>query len=89
MTTSDLELEGRLQRKVLEIMKASDFISMRASDQLRLIEDLQFDNKELRDELTRTSKKLTECQARSAELLEFVRSIVKPGHPILKSRKRK
>ena len=70
-------------------MNIRRFVEMKPSEQLAIIEQLESDNKELRDELSRTSRKLTECQARSAELLEFIRSIVKPGHPILKSRKRK
>ena len=70
-------------------MNVVKFVQLKASEQLAIIEQLEADNKDLRDELARTSRKLTEYQARSAELLEFIRSIVKPGHPILKSRKKK
>jgi len=69
-------------------MNLSRFVQMKPSEQLAVIEQLEADNKELQSELTRTSRKLSETQARSAELLEFVRSIVKPGHPILKSRRK-
>lgn len=51
------------------------------------IEDLEGEVKDLRKQLERTSRKLTETQTRARELLDALRAVVKPDHPALRRRK--
>jgi hypothetical protein len=61
---------------------------MKPSDYLFRIEDLESENKDLRKQLERTSRKLTQTQARAKELYDALRAIVKPDHPALKGKRK-
>jgi len=60
---------------------------MRPSEYLAEIEDLKSENKDLRKQLERTSRKLTESQARVKELFDALRAVVKSDHPALRRKK--
>ena len=52
------------------------------------IEVLEEEVRDLRKQLERTSRKLTEAHARSKELLNALRNVVKPDHPVLRRNKK-
>lgn len=58
-----------------------------ASEYMAEIEHLEWEVSDLRKQLERTSRKLTELQARNKELYDALRSIVKPDHPVLRGKK--
>lgn len=60
---------------------------MKPSEYLARIEDLEAENKDLRKQLERTSRKLTESQARTKELFDALRAGVKKDHPALRRKK--
>jgi cell shape-determining protein MreC len=60
---------------------------MRPSEYLAEIEDLKSENKDLRKQLERTSRKLTESQARTKELFDALRAVVNKDHPALRRKK--
>lgn len=60
---------------------------MRPSEYLAEIEDLKSENKDLRKQLERTSRKLTESQARTKELYDALRAVVNKDHPALRRKK--
>ena len=65
-------------------MKLADFISLRPSDQLRLIEDLEIANSKLTKRIKHLESKLEKSRQRHLELLYGIRKVLKPGHPLLK-----
>ena len=67
-------------------MNASDFVSLRPSEQLRLIEDLQIANAKLTKRVNQLESKLEKSRQRHLELLYGIRKILKPGHPLLKGK---
>ena len=67
-------------------MKLSDFISLRPSEQLRLIEDLQIANGKLTKRIKQLESKLEKSRQRHLELLYGIRKVLKPGHPLLKGK---
>ena len=60
---------------------------MKLSEYFANIEDLKAENKDLRKQLERTSRKLTESQARTKELFDALRAVVNRDHPALRSKK--
>jgi cell shape-determining protein MreC len=60
---------------------------MKLSEYFANIEDLKSENKDLRKQLERTSRKLTESQARTKELFDALRAVVKSDHPALRKKK--
>jgi hypothetical protein len=60
---------------------------MKLSEYFANIEDLKCENKDLRKQLERTSRKLTESQARTKELFDALRAVVKSDHPALRKKK--
>jgi cell shape-determining protein MreC len=60
---------------------------MKLSEYFASIEDLKSENKDLRKQLERTSRKLTESQARTKELFDALRAVVKSDHPALRKKK--
>ena len=60
---------------------------MKLSEYFANIEDLKSENKDLRKQLERTSRKLTESQARTKELFDALRAVVKKDHPALRRKK--
>jgi hypothetical protein len=60
---------------------------MKLSEYFANIEDLIFENKDLRKQLERTSRKLTESQARNKELFDALRAVVNKDHPVLRRKK--
>jgi hypothetical protein len=61
---------------------------MKPSDYLAMIEDLEAENKDLRKQLERTSRKLTETQAKAKKWYDALRSIVTKDHPALKGKRK-
>jgi cell shape-determining protein MreC len=64
-----------------------DGFAMKLSEYFANIEDLKSENKDLRKQLERTSRKLTESQARTKELFDALRAVVKSDHPALRRKK--
>jgi cell shape-determining protein MreC len=60
---------------------------MKLSEYFTNIEDLKEENKDLRKQLERTSRKLTESQARTKELFDALRAVVNRDHPALRRKK--
>ena len=60
---------------------------MKLSEYFANIEDLKSENKDLRKQLERTSRKLTESQARNKELFDALRAVVNKDHPVLRRKK--
>jgi hypothetical protein len=60
---------------------------MKLSEYFANIEDLKEENKDLRKQLERTSRKLTESQARTKELFDALRAVVNKDHPALRRKK--
>jgi septal ring factor EnvC (AmiA/AmiB activator) len=60
---------------------------MKLSEYFANIEDLKSENKDLRKQLERTSRKLTESQARIKELFDALRAVVNKDHPALRKKK--
>ncbi len=60
---------------------------MKLSEYFANIEDLKEENKDLRKQLERTSRKLTESQARAKELFDALRAVVNRDHPALRKKK--
>jgi len=60
---------------------------MKLSEYFANIEDLKEENKDLRKQLERTSRKLTESQARAKELFDALRAVVNRDHPALRRKK--
>jgi len=60
---------------------------MKLSEYFASIEDLKSENKDLRKQLERTSRKLTESQARTKELFDALRAVANKDHPALRSKK--
>jgi pilus assembly protein TadC len=60
---------------------------MKLSEYFANIEYLKSENKDLRKQLERTSRKLTESQARTKELFDALRAVVKSDHPALRRKK--
>jgi cell shape-determining protein MreC len=60
---------------------------MKLSEYFANIEDLKAENKDLRKQLERTSRKLTESQARTKELFDALRAVVNRDHPALRKKK--
>jgi hypothetical protein len=60
---------------------------MKLSEYFVNIEDLKSENKDLRKQLERTSRKLTESQARTKELFDALRAVVNKDHPALRRKK--
>ena len=60
---------------------------MKLSEYFANIEDLKSENKDLRKQLERTSRKLTESQARVKELFDALRAVVNKDHPALRRKK--
>jgi cell shape-determining protein MreC len=60
---------------------------MKLSEYFANIEDLKEENKDLRKQLERTSRKLTESQARNKELFDALRAVVNKDHPALRRKK--
>ena len=60
---------------------------MKLSEYFANIEDLKQENKDLRKQLERTSRKLTESQARTKELFDALRAVVNKDHPALRRKK--
>jgi len=60
---------------------------MKLSEYFANIEDLKSENKDLRKQLERTSRKLVESQARTKELFDALRAVVKKDHPALRRKK--
>jgi len=60
---------------------------MKLSEYFASIEDLKSENKDLRKQLERTSRKLTESQARTKELYDALRAVVNKDHPALRRKK--
>jgi len=60
---------------------------MKLSEYFSSIEDLKSENKDLRKQLERTSRKLTESQARVKELFDALRAVVNKDHPALRRKK--
>jgi cell shape-determining protein MreC len=60
---------------------------MKLSEYFVNIEDLKSENKDLRKQLERTSRKLTESQARTKELFDALRAVVNKDHPALRKKK--
>lgn len=60
---------------------------MKLSEYFANIEDLKEENKDLRKQLERTSRKLTESQARTKELFDALRAVVNKDHPALRRNK--
>jgi cell shape-determining protein MreC len=60
---------------------------MKLSEYFANIEDLKEENKDLRKQLERTSRKLTESQARTKELFDALRAVVNRDHPALRRKK--
>jgi cell shape-determining protein MreC len=60
---------------------------MKLSEYFASIEDLKSENKDLRKQLERTSRKLTESQARTKELFDALRAVVNKDHPALRRKK--
>jgi cell shape-determining protein MreC len=60
---------------------------MKLSEYFANIEDLKSENKDLREQLERTSRKLTESQARTKELFDALRAVVNKDHPALRRKK--
>jgi len=60
---------------------------MKLSEYFANIEDLKAENKDLRKQLERTSRKLTESQARTKELFDALRAVVNKDHPALRRKK--
>jgi hypothetical protein len=60
---------------------------MKLSEYFANIEDLKSENKDLRKQLERTSRKLTESQARTKELFDALRAVVNKDHPALRRKK--
>jgi cell shape-determining protein MreC len=60
---------------------------MKLSEYFASIEDLKSENKDLRKQLERTSRKLTESQARTKELFDALRAVVNKDHPALRKKK--
>ena len=60
---------------------------MKLSEYFLNIEDLKSENKDLRKQLERTSRKLTESQARTKELFDALRAVVNKDHPALRRKK--
>ncbi len=60
---------------------------MKLSEYFANIEDLKEENKGLRKQLERTSRKLTESQARTKELFDALRAVVNKDHPALRRKK--
>ncbi|MFM2013108.1 MAG: hypothetical protein RLZZ396_1892 [Planctomycetota bacterium] len=60
---------------------------MKLSEYFASIEDLKSENKDLRKQLERTSRKLTESQARVKELFDALRAVVNKDHPALRRKK--
>ena len=65
-------------------MKLADFVLLRPSEQLRLIEDLQIANGKLAKRIEHLESKLEKSRQRHLELLYGIRKVLKPGHPLLK-----
>jgi hypothetical protein len=60
---------------------------MKLSEYFANIEDLKSENKDLRKQLERTSRKLIESQARTKELFDALRAVVNKDHPALRRKK--
>jgi hypothetical protein len=60
---------------------------MKLSGYFANIEDLKSENKDLRKQLERTSRKLTETHARTKELFDALRAVVNKDHPALRRKK--
>jgi cell shape-determining protein MreC len=60
---------------------------MKLSEYFANIEDLKSENKDLRKQLERTIRKLTESQARTKELFDALRAVVNKDHPALRRKK--
>jgi hypothetical protein len=60
---------------------------MKLSEYFANIEDIKEENKDLRKQLERTSRKLTESQARTKELFDALRAVVNKDHPALRRKK--
>jgi hypothetical protein len=60
---------------------------MKLSEYFANIDDLKSENKDLRKQLERTSRKLTESQARIKELFDALRAVVNKDHPALRKKK--
>jgi cell shape-determining protein MreC len=60
---------------------------MKLSEYFANIEDLKSENKDLRKQLERTSRKLTESQTRTKELFDALRAVVNKDHPALRRKK--
>ena len=60
---------------------------MKLSEYFANIEDLKEENKDLRKQLERTSRKLTESLARTKELFDALRAVVNRDHPALRRKK--
>ncbi len=60
---------------------------MKLSEYFASVEDLKSENKDLRKQLERTSRKLTESQARTKELFDALRAVVRSDHPALRRKK--
>ena len=57
---------------------------MKPSETLAMIEDLEAEIKELRKELERTSRKLTQSQAREKYYFDALRKVVRSDHPVFR-----
>lgn len=60
---------------------------MRLSDYLARIEDLEDENKGLRKQLERTSRKLTETQAKAKIWYDRLRQVVRSDDPALRAKR--
>jgi predicted nuclease with TOPRIM domain len=60
---------------------------MKLSEYFVNIEDLKSENKDLRKQLERTSRKLNESQERTKELFDALRAVVNKDHPALRRKK--
>jgi predicted nuclease with TOPRIM domain len=60
---------------------------MKLSEYFANIEDLKSENKDLRKQLERTSRKLNESQERTKELFDALRAVVNKDHPALRRKK--
>ena len=61
---------------------------MKLSEYLASIENLEAENKDLRKQLERTSRKLTETQAKAKQWYDALRTIVKKDHPAFKGKQK-
>jgi len=59
-------------------------VTMKQSETLAMIEDLEAEVKQLRKELERTSRKLTQSQARAKYYFDALRKVVRSDHPVFR-----